>query len=173
MKHARDDRRISVLGAAILAGITLITGLVVYSIMQRQAEFILGATLELSLQSRASQLESAIDNGLKDFVTVATRPFLISQLNRINVEPGDVQARQGLQRIANSFIPTGLSALSIVSADGHEIVRAGAFTDTVELQTLIKAPHKRRALTYELRLGRRKRHHQRGGLPRASRSRRV
>ena len=139
--YKREERRISLLGAAIFAVITVIAGLVVYIIMQRQAEFILGATLELSLQSRASLFEAGIGNSLDNSTTIVTRPFIILQIKKINQSPGDVEARHALQRAATSFLPTGLSAVAISGVDGKEIAQAGSFVGEVALQTPIASPY--------------------------------
>lgn len=139
--YKREERRISMLGAAIFAVITVIAGLVVYSIMQRQAEFILGATLELSLQSRASLFDTGISNSLDDSNTIATRPHIIQQIKKINRSPGDAEARQALQRAATSFLPTGLSAVAISGADGKEIAQAGSFVGEVAMQVPIASAY--------------------------------
>lgn len=139
--YKREERRISLLGAAIFAVITVIAGLVVYVIMQRQAEFILGATLELSLQSRASLFEAGIGNSLGNSTIIVTRPYIIRQIKKINQSPGDAEARHALQRAATSFLPTGLSAVAISGVDGKEIAQAGSFVGEVALQTPIASPY--------------------------------
>jgi diguanylate cyclase (GGDEF)-like protein/PAS domain S-box-containing protein len=140
MTYRQEEWRISMLGAAIFAVITVVAGLLVYSIMQRQAEFILGATLELSLQSRASLFEAGIANSLDNSVTISTRPHIIQQIKKINQSPGDAEARLTLQRAATSFLSTGLTAVAIGGADGRDIAQAGSFVGEAALQVPIAVP---------------------------------
>lgn len=121
--HHREVRRISVLGAAILAGVTLIASLVAYTIMQRQTEFILDATLALSTQSRVNLFETGIENSLENAITIATRPHIIQLIKKLNAAPDSSEIRLNLKQAALSFIPTGLSALAISGADGKELIR--------------------------------------------------
>lgn len=118
--HHREVRRISVLGAAILAGVTLIAGLVAYTIMQCQTEFILDATLALSTQSRVNLFETGIKNSLENAITITTRPHIIQLIKKLNAAPDSSEIRLSLKQAAMSFIPTGLSALAISGADGKK-----------------------------------------------------
>lgn len=104
MSYKTEEKRISVIGAAIFAAITLLAGLMVYVIMQRQAEFILGTSLELLLQSRTSQFITVIDRSIDNTVTIATRPFIIQELASINQHPDNTEALHALQRAATSFL---------------------------------------------------------------------
>lgn len=139
--HHREVRRISVLGAAILAGVTLIASLVAYTIMQRQTEFILDATLALSTQSRVNLFETGIKNSLDNAITIATRPHIIQLIKKLNAAPDSSEIRLNLKQAALSFIPTGLSALAISGADGKELIRAGAFAGRVELEAPVASPY--------------------------------
>lgn len=122
-----ESRRITVLGGLILVVLTVVTGLLVFAIMQRQGEAILSTSLKLSLQSRASLFQSALESRANGVVTIATRPFLIQQINRINRDPGNPDALFALQRAVKSFLPTGFSSLAILGANGTVIAHAGDF----------------------------------------------
>lgn len=124
-----ESRRITVLGGLILVVLTVIAGVVVYGIMERQTESILSTSLKLSLKSRASLFESKLRTRLHGVVTVATRPFLIQQIKKIDAEPGDPKAKFYLQRGINSFLRTGFSALAIQDAQGRQVVSAGHFVE--------------------------------------------
>jgi len=127
------SRRITILGALILVALTVVAGVVVFVIMQRNTESILSTSLELSLQSRARLFQSGLENRVDRVVTIVTRPVLIQQIEKINANGTDQQARALLQRSMNSFLPTGFSALAVLDANGREIVHAGDFVDSPEI----------------------------------------
>jgi len=127
-------RRITYLGALILIALTVVTGVVVFAIMRRQAEATLSTSLQLSLQSRARLFQAKLDNRLHDVTTIATRPFLVQQLKQINTGEPAPKAKFYLQRGIGSFLKTGFSALEIYDAQGRKIVRAGEFVERPKLR---------------------------------------
>lgn len=133
-----ESRRITVLGGLILVVLTVIAGVVVYGIMERQTESILSTSLKLSLKSRASLFESKLRTRLHGVVTVATRPFLVQQIKRIAADPGDAKAKFFLQRGVDSFLKTGFSALAIQDAQGRRVVSAGRFVEDPSVRVPIK-----------------------------------
>ena len=122
-----ESRRITIMGALILVVLTLATGVVVFAIMQSNTKSILSTSLELALQSRARVFQTSLDNHINRLVTIATRPFLVQQINKLHVDKTDKKARFLLQKGMDSFLPTGFTALEILDANGKEIVRAGNF----------------------------------------------
>jgi diguanylate cyclase (GGDEF)-like protein/PAS domain S-box-containing protein len=132
------SRRITILGALILAVLTLVAGVVVFAIMQHNTKSILSTSLELSLQSRARVFQSSFDDRVNRLVTIATRPFLIQQINNIDANKADTKARLLLQRGLNSFLPTGFSALEFLDADGKEIAHAGTFVTGPDINVPLK-----------------------------------
>lgn len=122
-----ESRRINILGTLILVVLTLIAGVVVFTIMQHNTKSILSTSLELALQSRARVFQSDFDDRVNRLVTIATRPFLIQQINKINADKADKKTRFLLQRGMNSFLQTGFSALQILDTNGKEVVHAGSF----------------------------------------------
>ncbi len=135
-----ESRRITVLGGLILATLTVIAGLVVFAIMQRQAETILSTSLRLSLQSRERLLQSTLENRANGVLTIATRPFLIQQIKRINTDPANPQALFALQRAVNTFLPTGFSGLAILNAKKETVAHAGEFVENPETSVPVKLP---------------------------------
>ena len=132
------SRRITILGTLILVALTLIAGVVVFAIMQRNTKSILSTSLELALQSRARVFQSSFDDRVNRLVTIATRPFLIQQINKIDADKTDTKARFLLQRGLNSFLSTGFSALEILDANGKEIIHAGTFITHPDISVPLK-----------------------------------
>ncbi|MBW8458653.1 MAG: EAL domain-containing protein [Thiobacillus sp.] len=128
MDRQYESHRISIIGGLILVALTLASGIGVYAVMQRQLESILVRSLEASLQSDRRLFESEINAGVIDALTVSTRPFVILNLQQLMAEPGNDASRHALQKIADSFLPAGLTGVSFYDTHNNEIARAGRLT---------------------------------------------
>ena len=109
MPSRREERRITILGGLVLTILTVITGLVVFAIMLHQGESILSTSLQLSLQNRERLFQSVIESRANGVKTIATRPFLIQEIIKINHEPDNLGAHFSLHRAVNSFLSTTFS----------------------------------------------------------------
>jgi diguanylate cyclase (GGDEF)-like protein/PAS domain S-box-containing protein len=132
-----NQQRISLVAGAILVTVAIFVGAMVFYIMERHAEHLLSSSLQASLQNNVELAESEIRQGYAKGMTVATRPFLIDQLQRVNKHHGDDATLQTLNRGAQSFLATGLSAVTLYSKDGQEVARAGDFVQQPALTTPI------------------------------------
>ncbi len=128
MDRQYESHRISIIGGLILVTLTLASGIGVYAVMQRQVESILVRSLEASLQSGRRLFESEINAGVIDALTVSTRPFVILNLQQLKAESGNDASRHALQKIADSFLPAGLTGVSFYDTHNNEIARAGRLT---------------------------------------------
>ncbi len=127
MKLQKEDLRISLIGGVILVVLTLAAGVSTYLVMQREVESILKRNLSALLQNNARVFTQEIHQGIRESVTVATRPFVIDSLKAVDAHPGDIQARHNLQEIARSFLPVGFSVVKFVDTKGQTMARAGDF----------------------------------------------
>ncbi|HUW98603.1 MAG TPA: EAL domain-containing protein [Acidiferrobacter sp.] len=138
MKWRKWDLKIGLLTEAILVVLTLAAGLSAYLVMQQEAQAILKRNLSALLQDDMRTLSQEIQHGIGLGVTVATRPFVINNLKAIDAHPNDTKARRSLDRVAQSFLPMGLSAVAFVGKQGQTITQAGSFRNpefTVHLNT--------------------------------------
>lgn len=118
----------------LLAALTLVSGIAVYGVMQRQFEAVLINSLQSSQHSDRRLFEAEIRGGVVNALTVSTRPFVIQNLALLREAPGDASAVQGLQRIADSFLPTGFSGVAYYDVYGNELVQAGSLAEQPALQ---------------------------------------
>jgi len=132
-----DQQRISLVAGAILVTVALFVGVMVFYIMERHAKHLLSSNLQSSLQNNVELAKSEIRQGYERGMTVATRPFLTDQLQRVNTHDGGGATLQALNRGAQSFLATGLSAVALFSKDGQEVARAGSFVQQPALATPI------------------------------------
>jgi diguanylate cyclase (GGDEF)-like protein/PAS domain S-box-containing protein len=142
MRLARyhESHRITIIGGLILIALTLASGIAVYALMQQQAESILVRSLETSLQSNRRQFESEIGAGMTRALTVSTRPFVIHNLALLKADAANPDARQALQRIAHSFLPTGLSGVAFHDANGTLVAQAGRLSPSPQLSVPLNTP---------------------------------
>ena len=134
----RQDRRISIIGGLILAGLTLAAGISVYLVMQRQEESLLGKSLEAALQSNVRFFESQIDQAISNTRAVTGHPYLVQNLQLLEAEPGNISGLVELQLIARSSLLGSLTGSSFYDIRGHEVARAGYFSRNHDLRVPLK-----------------------------------
>lgn len=128
MQHTQlNQHRIILVAGAILILVALIAASAVFHVMQRHAEQLLSKSLQASLQNREDLARSEIQRGIEKIATIATRPLLIDQLQRANLQADDSQALNALNRAAKSFIATGLTGVVLYAKDGQPLASAGHF----------------------------------------------
>ncbi len=115
--------------------VAIFVGVMVFYIMERHAKHLLSSSIQSSLQNNVELAKSEIRHGFERGMMVATRPFLIDQLQRFNTHDGGGATLQALDRGAQSFLATGLSAIALFSKDGQEVAQAGAFVQQPALAT--------------------------------------
>lgn len=145
-----DQRRILLIARAILVVTALVVGAGVFYVMKYHAERQLISSLRASLGNIAMLEDAEIRHGVEKSGTIATRPFLIAQLVKLNAQPEDTQALTALRRGAQSFLLTGLSGIAFYDAAGNELVRAGSFVSRPEISVPINAG-KHTSLVFEHR----------------------
>nr|MDP2190253.1 EAL domain-containing protein [Rhodoferax sp.] len=139
---AREKHRIDILSGLILLALTLAAGISVFVVMQRQAVSLLSKSLEAALQSNVRLFESQIDQALTNTQTVATRPFLIKNLQFLASKPGNATELDALQSAAKSFLLTGFTGIYFYDIRDHEVARAGLFSQKHELRVPLKTKHR-------------------------------
>lgn len=133
MGWLQKSHRIILIGGLILVALTLASGIAVYVVMQRQAESILVKSLETSLQSERRLFESEINAGVTNSLTVSTRPFVIHNLHLLKTQPDNAAGKLALQRIADSFLPTGFAGVAFHDVRDTLIVQAGRLSEAPAL----------------------------------------
>lgn len=131
-------RKISLIGSLILIAVTLIAGVCVFLIMQRQTEQVLNAGLKLFLKNHVHEFEHLIGDGISDVTVITTRPFLIQQLQNRNSHPDNLAIQQSLEDMARSFLPIGFSAAVLYDQSGREVARVGSFVQQPQLTVPLK-----------------------------------
>ncbi|HUW27229.1 MAG TPA: EAL domain-containing protein [Sulfuriferula sp.] len=139
-KQKNDQQPIGLVAGAILIVVAILVGVMVFYVMGQHAEHLLRSSLQSSLQNRVDLAKSEIRQGYERGMTVATRPFLINQLQRVNMHDGDGATLEALNKAAQSFLTTGLSAIALFDKGGKELARAGDFVQQSALTVPINFP---------------------------------
>ncbi|WP_297324912.1 ATP-binding protein [Nitrosomonas sp.] len=129
MLLTRDDRKISIIGGLLLLGLTLTTGIAVYSAMRQQIESVLGRGLDVALQGKALHIESQIEKGIEDTRALALRPFIIQSMQELNAQPDNNNALHDLARNVNSLTQAGFSAAVVYDIRGNALSQVGQFSE--------------------------------------------
>ncbi len=119
--------RILLVAALVLLVTTILSGLTVFLLMKRHTENLLSKNLLSSLYNKVDVADSEIRHGTTATMTVATRPFLIEQIQRADTPAGSAAALRALDRGARSFLSSGFSAIALYGRDGRQLAQAGAF----------------------------------------------
>ncbi len=129
------------MGFLILTVVTVVTGLTVYVVTQKQAEILLSKGLQVTLQNGAHQLDIQIQEGLEDAGMIATRPSLVDNLKRIDANPQDLQSHEFLNRIAASFISHGFTAVIFSTGKNPPAAQAGHFSQKEQPRFFLNTEH--------------------------------
>ncbi len=137
----RDEKRISLIGGAILVTLTMVAGLSVYGVMRQQAETYLSRSVQLSLESRTRMLDRELRRHVANAVAVARQPFIQEQLEKMRAHP---QSRHGhrLDVALRSFLITDFTALGLYDHTGREVARAGPLEMSPELSVALNFPYR-------------------------------
>ena len=134
------QQRIGLVAGTILTVVSLLVGVTVFIVMQRHAEALLSTSLQSSLQNRVQLTRAEIGAGFDRTMVVANRPLLIDQIQRANAGTYDAAAQSDINRVARSFLHTGLSAVAVFDKNGRELAHAGVFAQKVKLAVPLNLP---------------------------------
>lgn len=142
--RTRDEKRISIITAAILLTLTVAAGLSVYGVMRMQAEAQMGRSLLQNVETKARMIEREIRQHIANSATVANRISLQTQLDVIAKQPRDKVAARELELSIRSYMPLGFSAMAIYDLAGREVLRAGPIEIQAELSAPLNLPYRSR-----------------------------
>lgn len=125
----RENRKISIIAGLLLLGLTLTTGIAVYSVMRQQIESALDRGVDVALQGKALLLENEIEKGLGDTRALVIRPFLVQSMQQLNVQPNSDSALHDLEKNVKSLIEIGFSAAIVYDVHGNALSQVGHFSD--------------------------------------------
>ena len=121
----RDDYKITLVSSIVLVILTLTCSYIVYKVMGKQTEESLGRGLEVTLRGSARVLKTEFENAQVASHGAVTRPFLISALQQLSINPNSPSALQFLKKNIDSLPEAGFSAVTISDTGNKELLNAG------------------------------------------------
>lgn len=122
---ASSERRIEHRSWVVITLVALAGGVAGFAALRETFEQSLSQNLLLIATTNATSMANAIEAGLGFPRTVSTRPTVRQTLDRLTKAPDDAQAKDYLQKIADSFLTAGLSGADFFDANGRLQAHAG------------------------------------------------
>ncbi|GAC1632460.1 MAG: hypothetical protein NVS9B10_26990 [Nevskia sp.] len=134
-----EESRIIGLAAVMLVSVSLLTGVIGFSIFRNAYQRALHEGLTLAYDARTQLIATTLELRSTRAGVVASRPELIAQLRTLASEPGNGAARAALDRDLESFLPLGFERFSLLAADGRLLTRIGTPETANSLEVPLQA----------------------------------
>lgn len=134
----RRERRISIIAGLILVTLTLVASTSIFLVMEDQAENIVNRSLLLSLETRMRLFSAKIQQRTRTLKLIATRPYIITQLKRLDIDPTNPAAQRSIQLAADTFLPNDFSMVRFLMPDRRVVASAGNRIFQSQLSVLLK-----------------------------------
>ncbi len=119
------DKRITRAAAIVLTIVTVLTGLLGFSVLKQGFEQSLSDALLRTTKNYATSFATTINQQIEFANIIATRPALQNHLQRINAAPQDREVLDLIDAVAKSFLARGLSGIRVVNAKGDDLLTVG------------------------------------------------
>jgi PAS domain S-box-containing protein len=137
---ARDDDRITFVGATILAAIALAAGIASFAILQDRVQTLVGDNVHAALTSRTDVFRDLIELREINARIAATRPAVIRNLRAIHAGRDDSSDLTNVKAVVDSFLKQGFGAIAYHDVDGEIIASGGAFVQTPAMAVTLATP---------------------------------
>ncbi len=138
MSLPHDEHRIGLIGGLILIVLTLSAGISVYTVMQRQAESNLSASLKVALQNKISLFNHQINKELSNTQIVAKHLSLTQHLELTKAPQGRNEQLISLSQISGVLLQNRFSEIVIHDNKANKIVNEGHITQNPALMVQLK-----------------------------------
>jgi diguanylate cyclase (GGDEF)-like protein/PAS domain S-box-containing protein len=119
------DKRITRMAAIVLTIVTVLTGLIGFSVLKQGFEQSMSNTLLRTTKNYATSFSTTIHQQIEFANIIAARPGLQQYLRRMNAAPEDRDALSLIGGVARSFLASGLTGIHFVNAKGEDLLTVG------------------------------------------------
>jgi len=139
---ARQDDRITFVGAMILVAIALSAGIASFAILQDRAQILVTEYVLGSLARRVEVFQDII--GLREVNAriAAKRPAVIRNLRVIHKGDDNGSNLANVDAVVKSFLGEGFSGIAYYDADGKVVASGGAFSQAPAMSVTLATPEK-------------------------------
>src|SRR5947208_3501921 len=139
---AREDDRITVVGATILVAIALAAGIASFAILQGRAQTLVSGNVLAALTRRTDMLHDLVELRESNARLAATRPAVLRNLRIIHAGRDDGSNIANVRAVVDSFLKEGFRGLAYHDVDGKIVASGGAFVKAPELAVKLATPDK-------------------------------
>ena len=139
---AREDDRITVVGATILIAIALAAGIASFAVLQGRTQTLVGNNVLAALTRRTEVLRDLVELRESNARLAATRPAVLRNLRIIHAGRDDGSNMANVRAVVDSFLKEGFSGLAYRDVDGKMVAGGGVFAKTPELAVTLATPDK-------------------------------
>jgi len=139
---ARDDDRITFVGATILAAVALAAGIASFAILQGRVQTLVGDNALAALTRRTDMFRDLIELREVNARIAATRPAVLRNLRVIHTGRDDGSNIANVKAVVDSFLKQGFNALAYHDADDEVVASGGAFVQAPAMVVTLVTPDK-------------------------------
>jgi len=139
---AREEDRITYVGAMVLAAIALAAGIVSFAVLQDRVQTLVSGNVHAELTRRTDMFRDLIELREINARIAATRPAVIRNLRAIHAGRDDSSDLANVKAVVDSFLKQGFSAIAYHDADGKVIASGGAFAQAPAMAVTLTTPDK-------------------------------
>jgi signal transduction histidine kinase len=139
---AREDDRITAVGATILVAIALAAGIASFAVLQGRVQTLVGGNVLAALTRRTDMFRDLIELREGSARLAATRPAVLRNLRIIHAGRDDGSNIANVRAVVDSFLKEGFSGLAYYDVDSKIVASGGTFVKTPELAVILATPDK-------------------------------
>jgi signal transduction histidine kinase len=139
---AREDDRITFVGATILAAVAVAAGIASFAILQDRVQTLASDSVQAALTRRTDMFRDLIEVREINARIAATRPAVIRNLRVIHAGRDDRSDLANVKAVVESFLKQGFSAIAYRDVDGKVIASGGSFVQAPAMTVTLATPDK-------------------------------
>jgi PAS domain S-box-containing protein len=139
---ARDDDRITFVGATILIAIALAAGIASFAMLQGRVQTLVGDNVHAALTRRTDMFRDLIELREINARIAATRPAVLRNLRIIHAGRDDGSNIANIKAVVDNFLKQGFSGIAYHDIDGKAIASGGVFAPAPAMAVTLVTPDK-------------------------------
>jgi protein-histidine pros-kinase len=139
---AREDDRITFVGATVLVAIALSAGIASFAILQDRVQTLVADYVLASLSRRTEVFQDMIGLRENNAQIAATRPAVMRNLRVLHNGKDDGSNIANIKAVIDSFLKQGFSAISYRDADDIVVASGGTFSQAPLMSVTLATPEK-------------------------------
>ena len=139
---ARDDDRVTFVGAAILVAIALAAGIVSFAVLQDRMQSLVGDTVSTARVSRTEVFLDLVQLREANARIAATRPAVLGNLRVIHAGRDDGSNIANVRAVVEGLVNQGFAGLTYYDIDGKVVASGGVFARAPEMVVTLATPEK-------------------------------